>query len=397
MNSWKAIRLITGREIRERSRSKAFLISSAVTFLLVLAVTVLPAVLGGRTTTHEVGVVGVGNEAIVAAARAVIELDDADEELALTTYPDASAARAALAAGEADAVLVDGSLLLVQRSGGFFGSRIQSLLQQAAASVRIDDLLEDPGSADVLALLASEPLTVESLSGENADETGSRAIIAYGGMILMYVAVLTYGAWTLTGVTEEKSSRVVEVLLATVAPRHLLAGKVLGIGVLGLAQFVLTIGIAVTGIQVTGSLDLPELPIDSVVMLSVWFVLGYALFSIAYGAAGALATAAEDAQSSAMPLTLVAVVGFLASFQALEDPEGRLAIITTYVPVTAPFVVPLRVALAAIAWWEVMISILVAILTIAALVRFGGRVYAGGLLKTGGRVGWKDAFRSSEL
>ncbi len=187
------------------------------------------------------------------------------------------------------------------------------------------------------------------------------------------------------------------MLLATVAPRHLLAGKVLGIGVLGLAQFVLTIGIAVTGIQVTGSLDLPELPIDSVVMLSVWFVLGYALFSIAYGAAGALATAAEDAQSSAMPLTLVAVVGFLASFQALEDPEGTLAIITTYIPVTAPFVVPLRVALAAIAWWEVMISILVAILTIAALVRFGGRVYAGGLLKTGGRVGWKDAFRSSEL
>ncbi len=397
MTGRRAIWLVTMRELRERLRSKAFRFSAALTVVLVLALILLPVVFDGRPATFELGLVGSGNEAVVEGVEKLVEIENGDGALVITSFADEDSARVSLEAGAVEAVLVDGSRIVVESVGVISESDLERMLQESAASVRIESLLADPESAEILELISSRPLAVESLTGTEESENESRALVAYAGLVLMYVAVLTYGTWTLTGVTEEKSSRVVEVLLATLEPRHLLAGKVLGIGLLGLGQFVFTITVALVGVQMTGQLDLPELPIDSMVMLVIWFILGFALYSLGFGAAGALATRSEDAQSTAAPFTILAVAGFFASFSVLGDPDGPVALITTYLPPTAPFVVPLRFALKAMPWWEVGLSIVVAIVSLLLLLRFGARVYAGGLLKTGARVRWRDAFSDSHL
>jgi ABC-2 type transport system permease protein len=251
-------------------------------------------------------------------------------------------------------------------------------------------------AADVIEILSSSPLEVVSLDGEDP-EGDIRPVIAYAGLLLMYIAILSYGSWTLTGVTEEKNNRVVEVLLATLRPWQLLGGKVLGIGLLGVGQFVLTIGFAFILVNMTDALDIPRLPIDGLLFLILWFILGFSVYSVSYAAAGSLASRPEDAQSAAFPMTMLAVAGFFVSINALDDPTSMLARVTSFVPFTAPFVVPIRQSLDGIGAVEHVATAIVAIFSIVLLVRLSARIYAGGLLRFGRRVKLKEAWRSAEL
>ena len=129
--------------------------------------------------------------------------------------------------------------------------------------------------------------------------------------LLLFYAVTIYGAMVLSGVVEEESSRVVEVPLARMPARNLLAGKVTGIGLLGLAQIAITALVAVAAINIGGSLDVPAVRGIVIAWAVVWFVLGYALYATVFGALGSLASRAEDTQSVAGPVTAVLIAGYL--------------------------------------------------------------------------------------
>jgi ABC-2 type transport system permease protein len=395
------MRLVAMRELRERGRSKSFIISCVVTLLLVAAALVVPQLLGGEAATHRIGVVGEDNEPIVKAAQdlAVAEAEEGDEPELYETVPYATPdeAELALSAGEVDLVLMDGDTVLQERTG-FSGNGLVDTIQRAAGSVRLQRLVEENGqaAADVIEILSSSPLEVMSLDG--ADPEGDiRPAIAYAGLLLMYIAILSYGSWTLTGVTEEKNNRVVEVLLATLRPWQLLGGKVLGIGLLGIGQFVLTIGFAFILVNMTDALDIPRVPLDGLLFLVLWFILGFSVYSVSYAAAGSLASRPEDAQSAAFPMTMLAVAGFFVSINALDDPTSTLARVTSFVPFTAPFVVPIRQSLDGIGAVEHVATVIVAVFSIVVLVRLSARIYAGGLLRFGRRVKLKEAWRSAEL
>ena len=187
----------------------------------------------------------------------------------------------------------------------------------------------------------------------------------------------------------------VEVLLAAVRPWQLLAGKVLGIGVLGLVQFGVTILLAAVAITITGLFDLPELPLVNVANLVLWFVLGFVVYAVLYGTAGALVNRMEDAQTTALPVTLLAGGGFFVSIAALDDPNGVVALVGTLIPLTAPFVVPVRAVLGAITVWEYLAAIVITVGSIVLLIMLAGRIYAGGLLRYGSRVKVTEAWRSA--
>jgi ABC-2 type transport system permease protein len=121
------------------------------------------------------------------------------------------------------------------------------------------------------------------------------------------------------------------------------------------------------------------------------------MYSLLFGAAGSLVSRTEDAQSASTPLTLVALVGFFMSFVVLDNPDGALAITMTFVPLTAPFVVPVRFALESISMVALVGSVVVAIGFIIGATFLAGRVYAGGLLQFGSRLKWREALRSAEL
>lgn len=401
MSAFSTSMIVAGREIRERSRSKAYRITSVLTLLIVVGLIVVPTFFEGGTDEYTVGSVGEGNEEIVASGEAIgnSNVEDGEEpavSITLEPFSDQSAGEAAVEAGDIDALLVDGTTIITETAGGFGASAIVGLLQRGASTVELESLVNESGdtATEVIEVMTTDSLESVTLSGDDTDRE-AEGVIAYAGMFLLYIAILVYGTWILGGVTEEKTNRVVEVLLSTVKPWQLLAGKIIGIGLLGLAQFGATIIIAAIAVQYAGVFDLPELPIVSVINLILWFILGFLVYAVLFAAAGALANRMEDAQTTSLPITMLAVGAFFLSIITLDDPSGPVAIIGTLIPLTAPFVVPVRVALDAIPWWQYGLSVLITAASIVGLTLVAGRIYAGGLLQYGGRIKVRQAWRSA--
>jgi ABC-2 type transport system permease protein len=215
-------------------------------------------------------------------------------------------------------------------------------------------------------------------------------------VILLFVSIFTFGTWVLTGVVEEKQSRVVEVVLATVEARDLLVGKVLGIGVLGVVQLVIMVAFGLALGVSTGRFALPPTTGAAVAMVLLWFVLGYAFYSTALGVLGALASRMEEASNASSPVSFIAMGAYFFSLiVALNDPSGVAARIATFIPPVSPMVVPLRAALGSIEPWEVLGSVAVMVGAIWLLFVIGGRVYSGAVLQTGARMRLRDAWRAS--
>lgn len=401
MRRFRTMWQVAGREIREHGRSRSFLITSVFTFLLVAGLVVVPGMVGGGTSEYTVGSVGEGNEPIVIAAEQLGNATDEPGEepsvsMEIQVFDDRARAETALEAGDIDAILVDGEEVVVESLGGFGDSPLLSSLQQGAASVELERVVSESGeaAADVIEVMTSDPLETSALTGQEAgDET--RGAVAYAGLLLLYMAVLLYGNWMLSGVTEEKSNRVVEVLLSSVRPWQLLAGKIIGIGALGIAQFVGTIAVAIAAVQISNRVELPSLDAVLVANLILWFVLGFLLFAVMYGAAGSLVSRMEDAQNVAFPMSMIAVAGFFVSIAGLSDPDGPAALVGTFVPLTAPFVVPVRAALETIPFWQYIAAVVLTLAAIVGLVLVGGRIYSGGLLRFGTRVKLREAWRSA--
>lgn len=402
MTGFAALWQVALREISERVRSKAYLITTGLTVLIVLGLIVAPTIFGSDTTESTVGTVGEGNEVIISTA---VDLGNANDEpdqppsVAIETvqFEDREQAETALENGEVDAVLVDGNEVIVESVGGFNGNSLVSGLQQAAGTVQIQEIVEEEGqqATDIIEILTSDPLETTTLTAGDPEEGDSRTLIAYFGLLLLYLAVLLYGTWILTGVTEEKSNRVVEVLLSSVRPWQILGGKILGIGSLALFQLLGTIAIALVALRVTGAFDLPPIEIGAVLNLLLWFVVGFLIFAVLFGAAGSLVSRTEEANTIAMPMSMAAVVGFFVSISALNDPDGVVATIFTFVPITAPFVVPVRTALQSIPAWQYILALVICVASIGVLTVLAGRIYAGGLLRYGGRVGVREAWQSA--
>ena len=148
-------------------------------------------------------------------------------------------------------------------------------------------------------------------------------------------------------------------------------------------------------IRVTGAFGLPTVPVDLLGVI-LWVVLGFGVYMVVCGAAGALASRMEDPQSVMTPITMLAIVSFFISLQVLNDPDGVLGVVTTFVPVTAPFVVPVRAAFGVLPVWQHILAVLVALVAVVGLQWIRGRVYAGGALRFGGKIGWREAYRSAE-
>ena len=396
MPRWRSVWLVARREILERGRSRGFILSVAFTTAIVIGSFLVPAILFGEDQATKVGLV----EPAPAALPATIESTARrfDQKVAITTYPDAAAADAALQDGQVD-VVVDVPADLSSPGEIRFKEEpdqgIAQIISAATIGLRAQAVL-DQSDVDQTALAAAQqPPSVEALDPQTeADQ--ARFLVANIGAVLILVGIFSFGFAVLTGVVEEKQSRVVEVVLSTVRPRDLLMGKVFGIGVLGVVQLVVFVIAALIAALVTDRLTLPTTTPGAVALLGLWFVLGYLLYSTALGFLGALASRMEEASNASTPVTLVAMVGyFVAIFAVIDDPSGTVATIATFLPPSAPFVVPLRAAFDAIPPWQIGLSALITLAGIWVLFTVGARVYAGAVLQLGGRIKLRDAWRSA--
>ena len=278
MSRWRAVRLVAMREILERGRSRGYVLSLVFTLLLLVGGFVLPQLLLADQATRLALVepVPAGLETAVQAGAAAYDLD-----LEISSIPDRAAAVAALEGGTINAALAvpadlsaPGELIVLERAS----DQLQAVASAAVVSLR---------AADVAPLLV--PPTITALEPPTEEDI-TALIFANAGIILMFIGIFSYGTWVLTGVVEEKQSRVVEVVLSTVRPRDLLVGKVLGIGLLALVQIVILVAAGIAAAQISGRLTLPPTTVGAVVQLLVWFILGFALYSTAMGFLGSLAS-----------------------------------------------------------------------------------------------------------
>jgi len=380
------VRLVAGREISTRVRDKGFLIGSAVLILLILGMLVFQVAINSGTDTTTIAVVG-GSAEVTDALQT--QGDALATEVRVVAYDDEGAARAAVEDGDADAALLSPSggqpELLVETDGGQTETLVQGAVQGLSVTQQLAESgvqLQAPPTVDVVAL---DP---------QADADMEAAVVALVAVFVLYTLLILFGQFVAQGVVEEKSSRVVELLLATMRPWQLLAGKILGLGLLGLAQMLVIAVIGVTGALAFDVVDLPGRLIGTVLTVLAWFVLGYAFYASVFGAAASLVSRQEDLGSVIAPASLLLVVGFVISVPAAQDPTSTLATVTSFVPGLSPLVMPVRMAAGAAAWWEVVVSVVLMLAAIAAIVRIGGRIYSGALLRTGGKVKLREALRA---
>jgi ABC-2 type transport system permease protein len=395
MTRLRSIRLVARREILERGRSRGFLFSIGFTTLIIIGSFVLPAILFDEDETRRVGLT---SPAPAGLAEALARQAQALGEQLLVTQPaDSEAAARALAAGEVEAVVevpVDlsgpGSVRFQEEAEAV----LTNVVSRAVIELRSATVLA-AADVDRTALLAAQEAPAVAIADPPDADAQGRFIVANIGAVLILVGIFGFGFTVLTGVVEEKQSRVVEVVLATVRARDLLMGKVLGIGILGLVQLAVFVIAALIAALVTQRLELPSSTPASILLLVVWFILGYALYATVLGALAALASRMEEASNVSTPVTVVALVAyFVAIFAVSEDPSGTIAVIATFLPPTAPFVVPMRAAFDAIAPWEIGGAIVVTVGAIWLLFEVGARIYSGAVLQTTGRMKLRDAWRA---
>jgi len=226
----------------------------------------------------------------------------------------------------------------------------------------------------------------------NRDQNGGIAFIV---VILLYGQLFGYGVWVASGVIEEKASRVVEILLATIRARQLMAGKILGIGVLGLLQLAFIASFAITLGLATGAIELPGSAISAAAIAIGYFILGFAFYASLFAVAGSLVTRMEELQNALVPINLFIFVSFFISIGALADPDGTLVTWASVLPGSSALSMPVRIVMGAATPWEIALSLVLSIGATAALIPASGRLYAGAVLRTGARVKLRDAWRAA--
>ena len=389
-------RVVAARDFWVRLRDKGFVISTMIT-LTVLSVFILIRAYTGGPESFQLGYVGERTVADRVAALA----DRSGVEVSVIGFDDPGTADAALRDGRVDAVVKGGlddvragtATLRVLRDAP---QLLDQLVQGAAIGLRIDAALSEAGVPDatVRELKDQHPIDASAILPPDPDQA-SKAAIAFVAVLLLYGQLFGYGVWVATGVIEEKNSRVVEVLLSAIRARQLMAGKIAGIGTLGLLQLIFIALFAIMLASVTGAIDLPANSLSAAALTVGWFVLGFAFYAAMFAVAGALVSRMEELQNAIVPINLLIFASFLISIGALQDPDSTVARIASLLPISSALAMPVRMVLGSATTWEVLASLALVIGSTALLIPLAGRVYAGAVLRTGAKVKLRDAWRAA--
>ncbi len=380
-----AVALVARREISTKLREKAFLISVAVTVAIIVLVAVLPPLLGaGGTTKYRLAAVGGGAVAVAEEAKRQAGAFDAE----ITVVPVAADE---VEVGDVDAVLTSSGLRAQEEPDDDLVNAVQAASRQARQAAALRDAgLE---GAELRAALNPPPLSVSTVEAVDPDRD-RKAGFAFVAILALYAQLLTFGYLLASGVVEEKASRVVEVLLSTIRPKDLLAGKVIGLGLLGFVQLVLMTAVGLAAATASGALEVDGDILGAAALAVGWFVLGYAFYACLFACAGAIVPRQEELQSTMTPLTMVILVSFFVSFIVLEDPDGTVARVSSFIPFSAPITMPPRIALGEASTFEILAAVVITAGATLALIPLAGRIYSGAVLRTGSAVKLREAWRA---
>jgi ABC-2 type transport system permease protein len=381
---------IAMREVKERTRGRIFRVGTLLMLAAVGAAIIIPTLPSSSgPTPQSVGIVG-GLPAGTAQAIRSAGTRNGDR-VSIVPEPSLAVAEGALRSGKLDLAIVTGDRILVDKPPTSSSSPADAgLVDDVADYIGVERAYRSAGltTAQAIRVDQAKPVPVQALQRASKGATKATSVI---GLVVLFFMLTQYCTWILIGVMQEKSSRVVEVLLATVRPLQLLAGKVLGIGLVALGQATLVVGFALAlGAAVGSGLLSGTAPLALGCEL-LWLILGYAFYCWVYAAAGSTAERQDQVQTLALPLSIPVLLGYIFSITVAStgNPDVFFKILA-YLPPTAPFCMSVLVALGDVTWWQFVASVLVTMAATVAMARFAARIYRRAVLRTGGRVRFRE-------
>ncbi|QZQ54919.1 ABC transporter permease [Curtobacterium sp. TC1] len=351
----QAVRLVSAREIQARIRSKAFVVSALILIGMVVASIVVGGIVGKATADDTTPVAVVDGVSLPTTTG----LDVTDS----TSVADAERL---VQNGDVDAAIVP--------SDDPLGYKVVGL---------------DEAPTDVVSALSVTP-RIELLDPD-ALPGGLVYLIAIAFGVVYFASAVTFGQSIAQSVVEEKSTRVVEILMSAISARALLAGKVLGNSVMAFAQIVAVAVAAVVALAVTGQDNMFSMLGPSILWFVGFFAVGFVLIASLFAAAAVLVSRQEDVGSVTTPVMMLVMIPYILIIVAYNNPT--VLGIMSYVPFSAPIGMPMRIFLGTAEWWEPILSLLIVVAAVVLVVLVGARVYENALLRTGSRVKLTEALR----
>lgn len=439
MSSWRSLLpnawYIAMREYRGRVSSRSFVVGTILLAVLIFGATQIPTAIdyiGGSSQTK----VALVSEAPKMPADAAKVLDSAlngsaaqpgstdHREFVLTWLGgDVAAAQQRLQDGEFEALVVitrnssTGDLVFTCRTDLASDGRQLQLIANGVDYLTIDDRLaragvslsavQAPAQWAVVPIKPAKdgaPATVNSISGEVSSTLTGTALI-----VLIFMAIITYGTWVAMSVAEEKGSRVMELMLNAATPFQMLTGKVLGNGAAGLTQYGAVMLAAVAGLLLQGPIrqataggsasgdSLGGMSLAVFGAFIVLFLLGFLFYALLYAALGSLVSRQEDIQSATSPLMMVIMAGYLMSVFAIQMINDTWVVVLSFVPFFSPYLMLARVAGGHVELWEFALTVVLMLAASAVALFAAARIYSAGVLLYGQRVGLRQVFKAARV
>jgi ABC-2 type transport system permease protein len=403
------LKAIIKREYLTRVRSKGFIIGTILSPLFMSSFILIPFLLGGSAGPDKYQIVALdqSGDALLferlTTALAPTKPGQPRYELSreeVNSQEEFEARRLAISKRVADKQL-DGYLILppdalrqeeikfyAKSAGGLSNRvRLENAIKNAIQERRI--ALEGLDAERFRHLTRSVALTIVNERGES--ERG-RVMLAFILVVFIYITVLIYGVTVMRGVMEEKQSRIIEVLLASVRPFDLMLGKVVGIGLVGLTQYVVWVvsGLALSALSAgaagaVAGFDLPKISVSLMIFFMVYYLLGYFLYAALYAMIGAMVSNEDDGQQAQWPVSMTFAMSFVLSTLAMENPNGVAVTILSLIPFFGPSLMFLRIAIGSAPAWQIAASIILLIGTIVVVTWIAAKIYRVGVLMYGKR------------
>ncbi|WP_112248815.1 ABC transporter permease [Kribbella monticola] len=373
--------LVAHREISTKIRDKTFLGSTAVMLMLVVAAVIIPALLSGHSGPDKIAVLNDAGAKIVQTADQI----KGGDSFEVTRASDQAAAERLVSDGDAKAALVPGDNGYVVVGDQQLDDGIQNALREAVVNLGME---QNAGKAG----LSPEQLRAGTAVQERLLNPGPLPDIVadfvnIGLALVFYMTALGFGMMIAQSVVQEKESRVVEILAAAIPIRALLWGKVIGNTVLALSQIVLIAAASLIGLLATGQADILKVVAPVAGWFVVFFVLGFVALAGLWAVAGSLATRQEDLGSTTLPGQMILMIPFFFSVFAGSSAKT----IASFVPIASSMAMPGRMLTEHVPLWQPLLAILILLVATAGIVRLAARVYERTLLKTGRRLGYREA------
>lgn len=385
----KGLWLVARREILVRGKSKSYVIGLIASAALVVIVSLLPTFLGGEDT-YKVAVTGTDAKVLAESVPEVGEAHGMDIEV--DTVDDAEAAKQAIVDDEADIAVVDNATVVAdgEPDQGLL-TVVEAVHQRVIAERQLIDAGADPDR--VASAMKVDTLDTEQVNGE--DNT-TRQVVGYFLTIILFFMVMMPTMYVAMGVVEEKSSRIVEILLSSLRTWQLLGGKILGLGVLGFLNLAVPAGVGLIAATATGAIDyLPSGMGVTIVTALGWWVLGFAFYAAMAGSLSSLVSRQEDVSSAIGPMTMLMVASYIVTSIYVWDPTSTVAKVLSFIPPFSMLMMPVRAAVDDAAAWEQVLSAGLLGLAAVGMLSLGATIYKRSVMRIGSKVKLSEIFTKS--